>query len=59
VLHYDFIGHKNHAQSSEVEGNTTFLNSGAAFAKIKPSGIGEIKAHLAVSGIACRLATAL
>ncbi len=56
VLHYKFI-EQNCAANADYadEGNTEFLRRGAAFGKIQPGTIREIKERMAAAGLDCRL----
>lgn len=55
VLHYDFVQKQSLNQEFSVEGNTSFLKSGANFSKISPCSVGEIKENLFKNKIPVRL----
>jgi cyclase len=56
ILHYKTINEINKVnQNYEVEGNTSFIESGMIYSKIKPHTIEEIKIEMKNSGIAVRI----
>jgi cyclase len=56
ILHYKAIAEINSVyESFEVEGNTSFMESGMIYNKIKPCTIHEVKNEMKNSGIAVRL----
>jgi cyclase len=54
IFHYSTIGKVRYNSDSEEEGNATFLSSGKAYGKIKPSSIEEVKSFLQKNSIPCR-----
>lgn len=54
ILHYHYITNNNNVEYFEKEGNTSFLESGRAFKKIKPTTIQELKEALLTNNISTR-----
>lgn len=55
ILHYAYVADLSTRKNTiKVEGNTSFLEAGKSFNKIKPSTLEEIKGYLNASGIECR-----
>lgn len=56
ILHYNYIlNYKDEPGNFEEEGNTSFLESGKMFKKIKPCSIQDIKQVLSTANIATRI----
>ncbi len=56
LLHYEFVERARELEADYAgEGNTEFLRRGAAFGKIQPGTIRQLKQRLAESGLDCRL----
>jgi len=56
VIHYDFIAKRQGRIKEQIEGNTSYLNSGrSGFGKIEPASLIEIKHYLKLHGIQCRI----
>jgi cyclase len=54
ILHYSAITKMASSEVGENEGNTTFLNSGRKYGKIKPLDLHEVKEYLKENNIPCR-----
>jgi imidazole glycerol-phosphate synthase subunit HisF len=55
VLHYDYVS-KSYAEGDySGEGNVDFLHSGRGFSKVQGATLEEIRRHLLLGGIPCRL----
>jgi imidazole glycerol-phosphate synthase subunit HisF len=56
LLHYEYVERARELEADYAgEGNTEFLRRGAAFGKIQPGTIRQLKQRLAEAGLDCRL----